>query len=72
MAGFKLYKTTVYALYTSLQKIIRAELSLYLPSDFSIVHKEHRIHAAHSPVTKIIQLLQNLQIQCNVIQHLGM
>ena len=30
------------------------------------------MHAAHSPVTKTTQLLQNLQIQCKDMQHLGM
>ena len=35
---------------------VRAELSLYLPSDFSIVQKGAQdMHAAHSPVTKAIQ-----------------
>ena len=30
------------------------------------------MHAVHSPVTKSTQLYQNLQIQCKIMQHLGM
>ena len=39
-------------------KELSGQLSLYLPSDFSIVQKGAQdIHAAHSPLTKNIQLL---------------
>ena len=39
------------------KRTVRAELSLYIPTDCSIIKKgEKDMHAAHSPVTKTTQL----------------